>query len=73
MKRRKGKQERPARARTGAQADDPSASEAPGPTEYFYSFELARPYPSVRSFIFKKQLKKSMKDTVSDLFGARKS
>jgi hypothetical protein len=71
MKRRKGKQQKPAQTRTEAKADD--ASEATGPREYFYSFELTRPYPSVRSFIFKKPLKKSMKDTFSDLLGAKKS
>ena len=40
--------------------------------EYIYSFELSRPFPNVRSFIFKKSLSKSMADTFMELFGAPK-
>ena len=40
--------------------------------EYIYSFELSRPFPNVRSFIFKKSLSKSMADTFMELFGTAK-
>jgi|GEM_PF-4632747 len=40
--------------------------------EYIYSFELSRPFPNVRSFIFKKSLSKSMMDTFTELFGTSK-
>jgi hypothetical protein len=40
--------------------------------EYIYSFELMRQFSSVRSFIFKKQLTKSMADTFMELFGSSK-
>ena len=40
--------------------------------EYIYSFEVTHPYPSVRSFIFKKPLTKSMADAFMELFGGGK-
>jgi hypothetical protein len=40
--------------------------------EYIYSFELSRPFPSTRAFIFKKQLSKSISDTFMELFGSAK-
>ncbi len=41
-------------------------------TQYIFTFELIRQYPTVRSFIVKQPLKRSFKDTVSDLFGGNK-
>jgi hypothetical protein len=45
---------------------------APPAREYIYSFELSRPFPNVRTFIFKKPLSKSMADTFKELFGTSK-
>ena len=39
------------------------------PVEYVYSFEIMQPYPSVRTFIFKKPLRHSMADSVVELLG----
>ena len=60
MKRQKSKVVRPA-----------PPAKAPA-REYIYSFELSRPFPNVRSFIFKKSLSKSMTDTFMELFGTAK-
>ena len=40
-------------------------------TDSSYAFELLRAYPIVRSFIFKKPLKKSFSDTLFELFAKR--
>lgn len=41
-------------------------------TEYIYTFEFIRHYPSSRSFILKKPLKSSMKATLAGLvFGGK--
>lgn len=37
-----------------------------------FSFELLRQYPESRSFVIKKPLKSSMKDTVLELFGSKR-
>lgn len=51
-------------------------AESPGEdspiTQYLFTFELIRHYPTVRSFIVKQPLKRSFKDTVSELFGGNK-
>jgi hypothetical protein len=39
-----------------------------GMSDYIFSFELSQPYPSLRSYLIKKPLKKSMKDTFLELF-----
>jgi|WetSurMetagenome_2_1015567.scaffolds.fasta_scaffold80731_3 hypothetical protein len=41
-------------------------------TQYIFTFELIRHYPTVRSFIVKQPLKRSFKDTMSELFGGNK-
>jgi hypothetical protein len=74
-KRRKG---RPAQA-----AADPREAGAPeqgqdaagagaAPTQYIFTFELIRHYPTVRSFLVKQRLKRSFGDTVSEFFGGNK-
>jgi hypothetical protein len=50
----------------------PFLSDAVAAREYIYSFEVTHPYPSVRSFIFKKPLTKSMADSFMELFGGGK-
>jgi len=54
-----------------AQETETSAQETPI-TQYIFTFELIRQYPTVRSFIVKQPLKHSFKDTVSELFGGNK-
>ena len=55
-----------------------AAAESPGngaeeqPTQYIFTFELIRQYPTIRSFIVKQQLKRSFGDTVSELIGGSK-
>lgn len=41
-------------------------------TEYYFSFELMKQYPHVRSFIVKQPLKRSLGDTFSELLGGSK-
>lgn len=43
-----------------------------GISEYYFSFEIMKQYPHVRSFIVKQPLKRSFKDTVSELLGGSK-
>jgi hypothetical protein len=38
---------------------------------YFFAFEILRQYPYTRSYIMKAPLKKSLKDTISELFVGR--
>jgi hypothetical protein len=54
-----------------AQEAEGAGQEAPI-TQYIFTFELIRHYPTVRSFIVKQPLKRSFKDTVSELFGGNK-
>ncbi len=51
-----------------AQENGPEAE----PSQYFFTFEIIRHYPTTRSFIVKQPLKRSFKDTVSELFGGNK-
>lgn len=39
--------------------------------EYFFAFEILRQYPYTRSYIMKAPLKKSLKDTIAELFVGR--
>jgi hypothetical protein len=39
--------------------------------EYFFAFEILKKYPYTRSYILKAPLKKSFKDTISELFVGR--
>lgn len=39
--------------------------------ECFFAFEVVKQYPYSRSYIIKAPLKKSFKDTVSELFSGR--
>ena len=41
-------------------------------SQYFFTFELIRQYPTIRSFIVKGPLKRSFGDTISELFGGSK-
>lgn len=58
----------------GMQAE--GAQEAPGQeavmSQYFFTFELIKQYPTTRSFIIKAPMKRSFKDTVGELFGGNK-
>jgi hypothetical protein len=38
-------------------------------SDYVFTFELIRQYPTTRSYLLKKSLKKSFSDSFSDLFG----
>ena len=44
----------------------------PEMSEYYFSFDLVKKYPHVRSFIIKEPLKKSLGDTVTELLGGSK-
>lgn len=48
------------------------AGQEPPITQYIFTFELIRQYPTVRSFIVKQPLKRSFRDAVSELFGGNK-
>jgi hypothetical protein len=81
MSRRKRKKAAPSRrAQKGQQvpafqAAQPAAGESEPeavPSQYIFTFELIRHYPTTRSFIVKQPLKRSFKDTVSELFGGNK-
>jgi hypothetical protein len=37
-------------------------------SDYVFSFELIKQYPSLRSYIIKRQLKKSLNDSILELF-----
>ncbi len=39
--------------------------------EYFFAFEIIKKYPYTRSYVLKAPLKKSFKDTISELFVGR--
>lgn len=39
--------------------------------EYFFAFEILKQYPYTRSYIVKAPMKKSFKDTISELFVGR--
>ncbi len=65
MARKKTRAIRPAQPSSSAPQAPPEKKR-----EYIYSFELMRPFSSVRAFIFKKQLSKSMVDTFMELFGS---
>ncbi len=39
--------------------------------EYFFAFEILKQYPYTRSYIIKAPMKKSFKDTISELFVGR--
>jgi hypothetical protein len=41
-------------------------------SQYIFTFELLRSYPSIRSFIVKQPLKHSFNDTLAELFGGNK-
>lgn len=41
-------------------------------SDYYFSFEIMKQYPHVRSFIVKQPLKRSFKDTLSELLGSSK-
>ncbi|VVC04266.1 Uncharacterised protein [Candidatus Bilamarchaeum dharawalense] len=41
-------------------------------SDYVFSFELTRQYPTVRSYLLKQPLKKSFKETFLELFGTGK-
>lgn len=51
-----------------------TAPSEPGliPSQYIFTFELIRHYPTTRSFIIKQPLSRSFKDTLSELFGGNK-
>jgi len=72
MKRRKSKQAGDEGARKPAGGEARQEEPGPSPSQYIFSFEMLRQYPTVRSFIVKGQLKKSFGDTVSELFGGSK-
>ncbi|MCI0503925.1 hypothetical protein L0Y65_04400 [Candidatus Micrarchaeota archaeon] len=56
-----------------AQETEDAGREADAPiTQYIFTFELIRQYPTVRSFIVKQPLKRSFKDTVDEFFGGNK-
>jgi hypothetical protein len=63
------------------QADQPQrgkarSEKASAPVEqmsqYFFTFEMTKQYPMVRSFIVKMPLKRSLKDTLGELFSGGK-
>ncbi len=70
MRRRRAKAQKAQGQAPGAKTA--RAEAAPVPSQYFFSFEMIRQYPTIRSFIVKGQLKKSFGDTVSELFGGSK-
>lgn len=81
MSRRKRKRSAPPRRAQKVQpASAPRAAQPAGggtepgavPSTYIFTFELIRHYPTTRSFIVKQPLKRSFKDTVSELFGGNK-
>ena len=41
-------------------------------SEYFFTFELLKQYPTVRSFIIKAPLKRSFRDSFSELLSGGK-
>lgn len=41
-------------------------------SEYYFSFDLIKKYPHVRSFIVKQPLKRSLGDTLTELLGGSK-
>jgi hypothetical protein len=41
-------------------------------SEYVFSFELLKHYPTIRSFIIKQPLKRSWSDGMMELFGGKK-
>ncbi len=41
-------------------------------SEYIFTFELLRHYPTVRSFIIKQPLKHSMRDSILELLAGKK-
>ncbi|MEW6035745.1 MAG: hypothetical protein AB1529_03975 [Candidatus Micrarchaeota archaeon] len=48
------------------------AAEEPQMSQYIFTFELIRHYPTVRSFLVKQPLKRSFSDTFSELLGGNK-
>ncbi|MEW6722327.1 MAG: hypothetical protein AB1324_03630 [Candidatus Micrarchaeota archaeon] len=70
MKRRTRK-ERPSSG--GGRWDAGNDSGMPEASQYLFTFEIIRQYPTIRSFLIKQPLKKSFGDTFRELFGnARK-
>jgi len=69
-KRKKGRGDGAMPRGMGASAETP----APEATisQYFFTFELIKQYPTTRSFIVKQPLKRSFKDTFGELFGGNK-
>jgi hypothetical protein len=55
-------------------APRPKAAAAPRAemSTYIFTFELMKQYPTVRSFIIKQPLRKSFRDTFSELLGGAK-
>lgn len=51
--------------------DAPKAEEALI-SQYVFTFELIRHYPTIRSFMVKQPLKRSFKDSMQELFGGTK-
>ncbi|MDD5171831.1 MAG: hypothetical protein PHF60_02230 [Candidatus ainarchaeum sp.] len=41
-------------------------------SQYFFTFEVLKQYPTVRSYIIKQPLRRSFKDTVAGLLGGSK-
>lgn len=41
-------------------------------SQYFFTFEIVRQYPTVRSYIIKQLLRRSFKDALSELIGGGK-
>ncbi|MFH0885201.1 MAG: hypothetical protein V1861_05830 [Candidatus Micrarchaeota archaeon] len=66
------------RRKKGKNAVSPPSQGAETPTteatisQYFFTFELIKQYPTTRSFIVKQPLKRSFKDSFGELFGGNK-
>jgi hypothetical protein len=60
----------------GSPPQSQASAETPAPeatiSQYFFTFELIKQYPTTRSFIVKQPLKRSFKDTFGELFGGNK-
>jgi hypothetical protein len=42
-------------------------------SQYFFTFEVLKQYPTIRSYIIKQPLRRSFKDTISELLGGAKA
>ncbi|MEW6748420.1 MAG: hypothetical protein AB1295_01790 [Candidatus Micrarchaeota archaeon] len=60
------------KAKASAKIEEPRKEARGELTEYYFSFELIKQYPHVRSFIVKAPLKRSIGDTFSELLGGSK-